>query len=230
VVQIVTLTGTLSDTSENGVTSVVLGNVVDQLLNEHSLSDTGTSEETNLTTTGIGGEQVDDLDTGNENLGNDGLIDELGSLAMNGGGLLGVYGTTLIDRLTDDVDDTAQALGTDGDGDGGTGILDSLATDQTLGTVHGNGTDGVLSQVLGDLEDQAAVQALDLKSVENGGELALVELNVDDGTNDGANLTSGLGIGGIASLQEGGVEGLGGGLDGGGALGETRDVAKGVHG
>jgi hypothetical protein len=32
------------------------------------------------------------------------------------------------------------------------------------------------------------------------------------------------------TLQEGGVEGLGGGLDGGSALGETRDVAKGVHG
>jgi hypothetical protein len=198
VVQIVTLTGTLSDTSEDGVTSVVLGNVVDQLLNENSLSDTGTSEETNLTTTSVGGEQIDDLNTGDENLGDDGLVNELGSLAMDGGGLLGVDGATLVDGLTDNVDDTAQALGADGDGDGGTSVLNGLATDQTLSSVHGNGTDGVLSQVLGDLENQTTVQVLDLKSVQDGGELALVELDIDDGTNDGANLTRGLGIGGIA--------------------------------
>jgi hypothetical protein len=46
VVQIVTLTSTLSDTSEDGITTVGLGDVVDQLLNEDSLADTGTSEQT----------------------------------------------------------------------------------------------------------------------------------------------------------------------------------------
>ena len=45
-----------------------LGNVVDKLLNQHSLTDTGTTEQTNLTTTGVGGNQVDDLDTSFENL------------------------------------------------------------------------------------------------------------------------------------------------------------------
>jgi len=198
VVQIVTLTGTLSDTSKDRVTSVVLGDVVDQLLNEHSLSDTGTSEETNLTTTSIGSEQVDDLDTGDENLGNDRLVNELGSLAMDGGGLLGVDGATLVDGLTNDVDDTTQALGTDGNGDGGTSVLNGLTTDQTLSSVHGNGTDSVLTQMLGNLENQATIEVLDLKSVKNGGKLALVELDIDDGTNDGANLTRGLGVRGIA--------------------------------
>lgn len=60
VVQIVTLTSTLADTGEHGVTTMGLGDVVDQLLDKHSLSDTGTSEETNLSTTGVRGEQVDD--------------------------------------------------------------------------------------------------------------------------------------------------------------------------
>lgn len=46
-----------------------LGDVVDELLNQHSLSDTSTSEETNLSTTGVGGEEIDDLDTGLQNLG-----------------------------------------------------------------------------------------------------------------------------------------------------------------
>jgi hypothetical protein len=46
-----------------------LGNIVDELLNQHGLSDTGTTKETNFTTTSVGSEQVDDLDTGLENLG-----------------------------------------------------------------------------------------------------------------------------------------------------------------
>jgi hypothetical protein len=34
----------------------------------------------------------------------------------------------------------------------------------------------------------------------------------------------------LTLLQEGGIDSLGGSLDGSSALGETRDVAKGVHG
>jgi len=60
VVQVVALTGTLADTSEDRVTSVGLGDVVDQLLDKHSLSDTGTSEETDLSSSSVGGKQVDD--------------------------------------------------------------------------------------------------------------------------------------------------------------------------
>ena len=73
VVQVVTLTGTLTDTcdatsearngaysarqlaAEDGETTVRLGDVVDELLDEHSLTDTSTTEETNLSTTGVGG-------------------------------------------------------------------------------------------------------------------------------------------------------------------------------
>ena len=45
-----------------------LGDVVNQLLNQDSLPDTSTTEETNLTTTSVGGEEVDDLDTSLEDL------------------------------------------------------------------------------------------------------------------------------------------------------------------
>ena len=134
VVQIVTLTGTLTDTGEHGETTVSLGDVVDKLLNEHGLADTGTTEETNLSTTGIGSEQIDDLDTGDENLGGGRLLDELGSLAVNGPRLLGLNGATLVDRVTSDVHDTAESGGADGDGDGSTGVERLGATDETLGT------------------------------------------------------------------------------------------------
>ena len=107
VVQIVTLTGTLADTGEDGVTTVSLGDVVDKLLNEDGLADTGTTEQTNLSTTGVGGEQVDDLDTGDENLSRGRLLDELRGVSVNGGELVGLDRTTLINGVTSDVDDTA---------------------------------------------------------------------------------------------------------------------------
>ena len=59
-VQIVALTRALSDTGEDRVTAVCLGNVVDQLLNKHSLADTSASKETNLSSTSVRGQQIDD--------------------------------------------------------------------------------------------------------------------------------------------------------------------------
>ena len=41
--------------------TVRLGNVVNQLHDKHSLADTGTSEETNLASTLVGGQQIHDL-------------------------------------------------------------------------------------------------------------------------------------------------------------------------
>ena len=59
-VQIVTLTSTLADTSEHRVTTMGLCNIVDQLLDKHSLSDTSAPEKANLSSTSIWCKQVDD--------------------------------------------------------------------------------------------------------------------------------------------------------------------------
>ena len=162
------------------------GDVVNELLDEHSLADTGTTEETNLATTGVGSEEVDNLDTGLQDLGGSGLVDERRGVGVNGEELDAVDGTALINGLADDVHDTAKGGGTDGDTDGGAGVDDLLATDETLGTVHGNGADRVLTEVSGDLEDETTtVEVNDLERVENGGKVFTLELHVDDGTDDG---------------------------------------------
>lgn len=72
-VQIVTLTDMLADISEDGVTTVSLGDVVDQLLNEDGLADTSTTEQANLSTTGMDSQEVDDTDTSDQNFGGGGL-------------------------------------------------------------------------------------------------------------------------------------------------------------
>ncbi len=162
-----------------------LGDVVDELLNQHSLADTSTSEETDLATTGVRGKEVDDLDTGLQDLSSRGLVDERRGLRVDGEELDALDGTTLVNGLANDVHDTAEGGGTDGDTDGGTRVDDLLATDETLGTVHSDGTDGVLTEVSGDLEDETTtVEVNDLERVEDGGEVFGLKLHVDDGTDD----------------------------------------------
>lgn len=174
-----------------------LGDVVDELLNQHGLADTSTSEETNLSTTGVGGKKIDDLDTGLEHLSGRGLVDESRRVGMDGLAGNTLDRTPLVDGLTNDVHDTTKSVTANGNLDRSTSVDDLLATDETLGTVHSNGTDGVLAQVRRDLEDETTtVEILDLKGVEDRGKVVGVELNVDDGTNDGLHRTnSGLRLG-----------------------------------
>lgn len=105
-----------------------------QLLNEHSLTDTGTTEQTNLTTTGVRGEQVDNLDTSDQNLSLSGLVDERGRLGVNGVELGGLDRTTLVNGVTSNVDDTAESTSTDGDLDRSASVVGSDTTGQTLST------------------------------------------------------------------------------------------------
>ena len=74
------------------------------------------------------------LDTGNQDLGGGGLVNELGSLGVNGGKLGALDGTTLIDGVTGDVHDATESTGADGNHDGVAGIVDILATGEALGT------------------------------------------------------------------------------------------------
>lgn len=67
---------------------------------------------------------------------------------MDGGELDGLDGTTLVNGVTSDVHDATETAGTDGNLDGGTSVDDLAATDETLGTIHGNAADDVLTQVL----------------------------------------------------------------------------------
>ena len=118
-------------TAEDGKATVGFGDIVDEFLDEHCFSDAGTTEETDLAPTSVGGKKIDDLDTSLENFGSGRLVNEFGSFSVNGEELLGLDGTTLIDGLTNDVDDTAKDFLTDGNGDGSTSVNDLLATDET---------------------------------------------------------------------------------------------------
>merc|ERR1719231_1918758 len=87
-------------------------------------------------------------------------------LGVNGLKRLGIDGTTLVNRLANDVHDAAQSSVADGDFNGRASVKHGLTTDETLSTVHGNGTDSVLTQMLGNLKHEPNVVVLDLKAVQ----------------------------------------------------------------
>ncbi len=67
-----------------------LGDVVDQLLNEHGLADASAAEQADLAALAVRREQVDDLDARLEDFDCRVLIDEQRSRAVNRQLLLGV--------------------------------------------------------------------------------------------------------------------------------------------
>ena len=206
VVEIVTLTGALSDSGKDRVSSVVHGDVVNELHDNDGLSDSGSSEEADLSSLGVGGKEVNNLDASGEDLLGLSLLDEGRGRPVEGREELlswGVDGAPLVDGLSDNIKDTSKSLRSDRDLDGGTGVLSLLAADESLRGLHRNGAHGVLSEVLGDLEDEAALGSLDLKSVENLGE-ALVETDINNGTDHLSDPSGGLndGRGVVATLGD----------------------------
>ena len=66
--EVVALSGALADAGEDRHAAVLLGDVVDQLLDQHRLAEPGAAEEADLAAAHERGDQVDDLDPGLEDL------------------------------------------------------------------------------------------------------------------------------------------------------------------
>ena len=68
VIEVVALAGALADAGEHRIAAMRLRDVVDELHDEHGLADAGAAEQADLAAAGVRGEQVDDLDAGDEDL------------------------------------------------------------------------------------------------------------------------------------------------------------------
>src|SRR5262249_54249179 len=111
VVEVVAFARALADAGEHGIPAVRLGDVVDELLNEHGLADTGAAEEADLAALGVRREEIDDLDAGDENFRFGRLFDELRRIGVDRSITVISDRTGLVDRLTDDVHDAAERSG-----------------------------------------------------------------------------------------------------------------------
>jgi len=126
--------------------------------------------------------------TSNEQLSTGALVDEGRRVSVDGEELGGVDGAAFVDGLTNNINDSAESLGTHGDADGVASVSDGLAAHETLRGVEGDGPHVVATQVLGDFEHQSVFDILHLEGVENWGQRSL-ELHVHDGTNNLRNLS-----------------------------------------
>ncbi|MNV67373.1 hypothetical protein D3C71_1601750 [compost metagenome] len=101
----------------------------------------------------------------------------------------GLDRTSFVDRLADNVHDTAERARADRRHDRLAGVHDGLTAGQAFGGVHGDRADHVLTQVLGDFENQGEglarllVDVLGFQRVQDRRQGA-GELDVDDGADD----------------------------------------------
>lgn len=107
-----------------------------KLLNEHSLSNTGTTEKANFTTTSVRSKQIDDLDASNQDFGGCGLVNEFGRVGMDRKPFGSLDWSTLIDRVPGNVHDTTKCARANGNHDWGTSVGGFSATYKTLGTFN----------------------------------------------------------------------------------------------
>src|SRR5690554_4698423 len=127
-IEVVTLTGPLTDTGKYRVTTVFGGNVADQFHHVDGLAHTGTTEQANLTAFGERADQVDNLDAGFQQLIGSCLIGIARRLAVNRHTLLLTNLAGFVDRATQHVHDPTQRLGAYRHRDGSTSIGDVQTT------------------------------------------------------------------------------------------------------
>ena len=106
-----------------------------------------------------------------------------------GARLLARTGRAVVDRVADDVEDAAEALGADGHHDGRAGVAHRHPAYEAVGRVHRDRADGALAQVLRHLEGEVVLGVRDagvghLEGVEDLRQLAVGKLDVDDRADD----------------------------------------------
>ena len=183
VIEVVAFARALADAGEHRIAAVRLGDVVDQLLNQHGLADAGAAEQADLAALGVRRQQIDDLDAGDQDLRFGRLLGEARRRLMDRAPLHAFHRAGFVDRLADHVDDAAERAGPDRHRDRLAGVGDFLAAHQAFGDVHGDGAHRRLAEMLGDFEHQAVAAVLGFERVQNRRQVAF-ELHVDDGADD----------------------------------------------
>src|SRR5690606_26585569 len=183
------LTGTLAHPGEHGDTTEVAGDTGDHLLDEHRPADTRTTEEADLTAAHVRGEQVDDLDTGDQHLGLRLELVEGRGRPVDRPVLLDLqFRLRDVLRLTQGVEHVPFDAVAHRNPDRRTGVAHLSAADQAVLRVEADGADQVVSQVLGDFErDGPGLPAegdFGLQSVVDRRQGADGKLHVDDRADD----------------------------------------------
>mmetsp|Transcript_11256 Transcript_11256/g.12726 ORF Transcript_11256/g.12726 Transcript_11256/m.12726 type:complete len:219 (-) Transcript_11256:237-893(-) len=174
-----------------------LGDVVDQFHDQHRLAHTSTTEQPDLASLGVRGQQVHDLDASDQHVRRHTLIDKQGRIAVDGQVVLGLDGSSLINGLTNHVHDAAKRCLTDRDGDWGTCVGDGQLAAQALRDAERDATDNTVTQVLRHLEHDTVVGVEQLQGVVDCWQITFGKVDVHNGTNNLADGSLGLELGDV---------------------------------
>ena len=170
---------------------MLLGEVVDELLDEDRLADAGATEEPRLAAADVGLEKVDGLDARLEDLGLGGQVLECRGRVVNRVVLHVIRDGLAVDRLPHDVPDTTERGRADGHHHRSTGVMDAQASLEAVGRRHGDGADDAVGKLRLDLEDGLDLTHGRLVVDDEGGvdgRHVVVEVHVDDRANDAGDL------------------------------------------
>ena len=182
-VEVVTLTSTLTHTGEHGITAVLDGDVTDQFHHVYGFAYTGTTEQTNLTAFSKRADQVDNLDAGFQKVVAASLLSEGRCWAVNAPTLFGVNRASFVDRVAQNVHDPAQSRFTDWNGDGCARVGDFQTALQALGGTHRNGTNHAVAQLLLNFQSGSG-RALYFQRVVDARYVFAWKFHVDHGADD----------------------------------------------
>src|SRR5579859_457560 len=83
VIEVISFARTLSDAGKHRIAAVGLGDVVDQLLHGDRLAHASAAEEADLAALGVGTQEIDDLDPGDQHFSRGRLLGEARRFAMD---------------------------------------------------------------------------------------------------------------------------------------------------
>src|SRR5579872_429612 len=183
--EIVAFTGTLADTGKHGESTVILGDVIDQLHYDDGLADASAAEQSDLAALQKRLDQVDDLHAGFEHFSSRGLLVECRSETVNRHSLLVLDRAQLIDRLADHVHDATKRAPSHRHGDRAALVDRFHAAHHTFSGFHSDAAHAAFAEVLlhfkNDLDGAGDIEAVadDLQGLIDRRQVAFGELHID---------------------------------------------------
>ena len=158
--------------------------VSDQLLDQHGLSHAGSAEQTDLTALGVGRQQIDDLDTGLQNLHHRALLLKGGRISVDDplGGVRNLL--AVIDGLAQHVEQSPQGLLPHGNLDAGSGSCHFHILVQALAGSQHQAAHLVVAQMLRDFHHAGLPVVFHRQRVLDIGKLAVRKFHIHNGTHN----------------------------------------------
>ena len=174
---------------------MLLSNVIDKFLDKDSLTDTGTAEESDLTSLKVWFKKVDHLDSCKKNLLRCCKILEFWRLAMDRERILTVQGCHSINGISGHIHDSTPDLSTDRHGNRRTGTYRLKTSSKAICRIHRHCSYCIFSNMLLYLYNQkSSVFASDCQSFMNSRKLTMsiicqLKMHIDHGADNLGNLS-----------------------------------------